>query len=286
MSIAKTTLLSHIFNEEYLLPFWLHHHKDMFDEIVIIDYKSTDKSIEICKSICPECKIIQTRNDLFGAHEVDREIMDIENTIEGIKLVLNTTEFLFCENTAKDMFIDTVEPTSYYIRAISPYSFDHYNITNNYDLFYNLLQNEVVYHYDRPGARYLHNFPNGNYHIGRHYTHNNTIMTNKAHIVWFGFYPMNDNLLKRKLQIQQKVPQHDKDVGWGIQHLYTKDKMLDINNSKSTSGKPLREINLSLYNLLSSKYLAAQIKVEKEKGDKEEDEEKSKEDEEVVAQLK
>ena len=53
MSIIRTTLLTNIFNEEYLLPFWLNHHKNMFDEIIIIDYNSTDKSIEICKSICP-----------------------------------------------------------------------------------------------------------------------------------------------------------------------------------------------------------------------------------------
>ena len=36
MSVTKTTLISHIFNEEYLLPFWLRHHKNMFDEIIII----------------------------------------------------------------------------------------------------------------------------------------------------------------------------------------------------------------------------------------------------------
>ncbi len=40
----KTTLVSHIFNEEYLIPFWLNHHKTMFDQIIIIDYNSTDKS--------------------------------------------------------------------------------------------------------------------------------------------------------------------------------------------------------------------------------------------------
>ena len=97
MSIIKTTLLTNIFNEEYLLPFWLNHHKDMFDEIIVIDYNSTDKSIEICKNICPKCKIITTVNNYFGAKEIDEEFLSIENNIEGIKIVLNTTEFLFCE---------------------------------------------------------------------------------------------------------------------------------------------------------------------------------------------
>ena len=65
MNTDKKTLITHIFNEEYLLPFWLHHHKDMFDEIVIIDYNSTDNSIEICKNIYPRCQIINTQNKFF-----------------------------------------------------------------------------------------------------------------------------------------------------------------------------------------------------------------------------
>ena len=51
MSSLKKTCLIHIYNEEYLLPFWLNHHKDIFDDIIIIDYNSTDKSLEICKEI-------------------------------------------------------------------------------------------------------------------------------------------------------------------------------------------------------------------------------------------
>jgi len=35
-------LFSHIYNEEYLLPFWLKHHKKIFDHGVIIDNFSTD----------------------------------------------------------------------------------------------------------------------------------------------------------------------------------------------------------------------------------------------------
>ena len=250
----KTTLLTHIFNEEYLLPFWLNHHKNMFDEIIVIDYNSTDKSIEICKSICPECKIITTRNKSFGAEETDKEIMDTEDTIEGIKIVLNTTEFLFCENSIKELFIHNTQPVSYAVTAISPYSKYSYNINNNYELFTNLFNEDVVYHHDR-GTRQLHNFRNGNYTIGRHSTNNNSVPTSKAHIIWMGYYPMNDNLLKRKLQIQQNIPQKNKDCGFGFHHLFSKDTLLNINNEKSTTGVPLKTINLDLYNLLSMKYL-------------------------------
>jgi len=253
MSITKTTLLTNVFNEEYLLPFWLHHHKNMFDEIVVIDYNSTDKSIEICKNICPDCKIIKTRNEYFDAEEIDKEFMDIENTIDGIKMVLNTTEFLICETSIKEIFMNDTEPISYAINAITPYSKNTYTINSHYELFRNLLNNDIVYHNDR-GVRQIHNFQNGRYTTGRHGTHNRSISTTKAHIVWLGYYPMNDQLLQRKLQIQQNIPQRDKDRGYGFQHLFDKDKMLSINNEKSASGASFKDINLPLYNLLSAKY--------------------------------
>ena len=106
----------------------------MFDEMIVIDYNSTDNSIEICKSICPECKIIKTRNKWFDAEEIDKEFMDIENKIEGIKIVLNTTEFLFSENSIKDLFMDNTQPFSYDITCTSPYSKNSYEINNNYEL--------------------------------------------------------------------------------------------------------------------------------------------------------
>jgi len=250
-----TTLISHIFNEEYLLPFWLNHHKNMFDKICIVDYNSTDKSIEICKSICPDCKIIKTQNKCFDAVKVDAEIMYIENHINGIKIVLNVTEFLFCNNSVKDIFTAYNNPISFAITSLTPYSINTYDNIANYDeLIMNLLNNDVVYHKDREGARYLHNFSNGKYNAGRHHSYNHSIPTNEAHIIWLGFYPMNDKLLKRKLQIQRNIPQTDKDKGFGFQHLFTKDKLLSINNEKSINGKSLKDINLSLYTLLNNRY--------------------------------
>lgn len=246
----KTTLISHIFNEEYLLPFWLTHHKNMFDQILIVDYNSTDKSLEICKSICPECIIIKTQNQYFDAITIDVEIMNIENSIEGIKIVLNTTEFLFCEVPIKDLFVNE-ETVSYSINAISPYSANTYEINNINELFKNLLNSDVLYHCER-GSRQLHNYINGGYDIGRHNTINPTRTTDNAHIIWFGFYPMNENLLKRKLQIQQNMSERDKQKGFGFQHLFSKEKMLSINSDKSSNGQSFVNINPNLYNLLIS----------------------------------
>ena len=89
------TVLSHFYNEEYLLPWWLNHHKKYFDHGIMIDYHSTDTSVEIIKSICPTWDIITTRNDCFDARKVDEEVMYYESQISGWKMTLNSTEFLY-----------------------------------------------------------------------------------------------------------------------------------------------------------------------------------------------
>jgi hypothetical protein len=245
---GKTNLLTHIFNEEYLLPHWLKHHKNMFDNIIIVDYNSTDNSIKICREICPDCIIIKTRNDCFGACEVDIEMMNIESAIYGIKIVLNTTEFLICECPIKDIFSGEQHPISYAIDSVSPYSINNYNLTDDDTIFSNLLNSDVVYHFDR-GSRQLHNHDNGRYTTGRHGTFNTQHETNKAHIICFGNFPMNDKSMKRKLQIQQNIPQRDKDCGYGYHHLWSEDKIMSVINEKSMSGLPLKDIHPRLHSL-------------------------------------
>jgi hypothetical protein len=248
----RTTLLTHIFNEEYLLPFWLQHHKNMFDDIVIVDYNSTDKSIEICKTICPTCKIIKTRNEWFDAVQVDREIMDIEDTITGIKIVLNVTEFLFCETSIKDLFENNNNLLSYGITSVSPFSKNIYNINSLDELFKNLFNDDVVFQKDTRirSARYIHNHPNGSYHVGRHNTNHNSLPTNNAHIIWFGYYPMNEHLMKRKLQIKQNISENDKQSGLGYHHLLDRSILESLNVEATETGKKFKDVNEKLYNLL------------------------------------
>jgi hypothetical protein len=100
----------------------------------------------------------------------------------------------------------------------------------------------------------VHNYPNGEYGIGRHNTRNPTTITDKAHIVWFGYYPFNENLLKRKLQIIDNYPMSDKEKGYGIHHLYNRDQLLNINEEKSRSGRSLRDVNIKLYEIIERTY--------------------------------
>ena len=114
------TIISHFFNEEYLLPFWLEYHSTIFENGVMIDYCSTDNSTKIINKICPNWKIIKTKNiksngsPNFEAKLVDDEVKEIEKTIEGYKICLNTTEFLFFEQSTTEEFINSLSPNMYY----------------------------------------------------------------------------------------------------------------------------------------------------------------------------
>lgn len=249
----KSTCFINIFNEEYLLPFWLHHHKDIFDKIVVVDYRSTDASMELCRRICPSCEIRTTRNEYFGAVEIDKEFMDLEQETEGIKMVLNVTEFLITEKPLKEIFLAYTDPVSLEMIVKAPHSSNTYMIQNNYELFHNLLNDDIRYSEYR-GSRQIHTFPHGNYTWGRHSTNHPTVRTEEMFVLWFGFYPMNDALLKRKLQIQQNMPQSDKQRGLGFQHLWSREQMLHENAVKAEQGKPLQELCPKLYDLLQKRY--------------------------------
>ncbi len=250
-----TTVITHIYNEEYLLPFWLEHHSKIFDHGIIIDYRSTDSSLEICKRICPTWSIITSKNKNFSAHDVDVEVMAIENTCEGLKIALNTTEFLFTNTSInllfknyedKEVCIAINSTTPYYNKFIYP--------TDINSLKNILLDPSLKYKKnDRPGPtgyRFLHNYSNGRYTLGRHTSEHNSTVLDELQIVWLGYFPWNEHLIKRKLQIKHNVPQHDKNSGAGFQHLYTIEQMEEKLSYGYLNGNPLSDENINLYNIL------------------------------------
>jgi hypothetical protein len=98
ISDFKITLFAHVRNEEELIPYWLKHHKHMFDHGVIIDYFSSDNTINIIKEICPSWEIVEPTEE-FGA--CVNLIHDLECKYNGWKITLNVTEFLFIDNLRK-----------------------------------------------------------------------------------------------------------------------------------------------------------------------------------------
>lgn len=165
---------------------------------------------------------------------------------------MNTTEFLFCENPIKEVFDENIQ-TSFSVMQINAYSPNECDPSSINELFGSLLNDNIKFYYDR-GERYIHNFQHGNYTLGRHSTKNPIIHTNKFHIIYLGFCPINSKTLDRKLQIQKNISERDKKLGLGKHHLMTKEQILSLIQGKINinNENSLQKMNSSLFHLLNA----------------------------------
>jgi hypothetical protein len=203
----------------------------LLDHGIIIDYYSTDRSIDIIRTFCPTWTIVKTKNinsngtPNFDALLIDQEVNEIEKTIKEYKICLNITEFFIILN---EEFLTNV------IHRIPIYSMMSTN--NNpknivdflkVDLF--KLRSTPNIQFDR-GYRTLHNKDFIHYHPGRHYIHDgqgDTIQSTDFIILWSELYPFNEKFIERKLQIKNNMSQRDKQCGNGFQHLMLEDELHD-----------------------------------------------------------
>ena len=216
----KLTVISGIFNEEYLLPFWLEHHRKVFDHGVLIDWHSTDRSLEIIRELCPTWEIRTTINTTFGADEIDQELMSIEREFEGYKMVLNTTEFLISAKPIRELIQDTPN-SNYSIQGLAA-------ISSDVDTYPQTLQ-EMMSRVERVNLtrrmyRSLFSYPDGMYGLGRHYPTHPITANIPAYVLWFGFYPWNERAIARKLQIADRIPVHDRVRGYSYHHRWNRDE--------------------------------------------------------------
>lgn len=215
----ETLVIMHFYNEEFYLPYWIKHHLKLFDHGVLIDYASTDSSVEICKKLCPTWEVIPSRNKLFDAVEVDREVMDIESNFSKCwKMVLNTTEFMMvpdlkvyiqkcgknkCVTTKGILMIDTPEEC---YNPVAP------DLPLHLQRHHGYMENPFIK--PRTRCRIFHKHKNGNYLMGRHYTHHEAPYVEGAYCQWWGFSPWYIQRTRR-LQFKHKIPPDHLKRGWG-----------------------------------------------------------------------
>lgn len=218
------TVICHFHNEEYLLPFWLKHHKTMFDNGIMINYHSTDSSVEVIKEICPNWQIIDTKNEDFGALEVDAEICLIEKDIIGWRMVLNTTEFLIGDIDANCN--DKNIGCKYVPSAIMvcPLEMEGLNPDPNKLLCEQFTHgiyadNQIAITKRAMRRISSYSYP---YTVGRHYLDppNSDLV-----ILWYRNSPYNESMIKRNLQIQERIPHRDKIRGFGFQHSVDRNRL-------------------------------------------------------------
>ena len=236
--MSKLTIISHFYNEEYLLPWWLEHHKNIFDDGIMIDYDSTDSSVDIISNICPNWKIVRSRNQYFDAPLVDQEVMDYESEIDGIKVCLNTTEFLIA-NTAS-ILEQMQDKTCLQIKRICMIDVEPEIVVDKKEKLvdkktsgfclenararFNLFSLPMPY-------RYIHKHKNGAYSFGRHSTLHSTDAVLKEPILLYGKYsPWTHQTIDRRLVIKNKIPEHNIRQGLGTHHLASLSDIIEEKN--------------------------------------------------------
>ena len=240
-------LVSHIRNEEYLLPFWLRHHKKYFDHGVIVDYNSTDNSVEVIKEICPEWDVIPSRNDKMETLIMDREIEDIEAFYSGCwKMCLSTTEFLVGDYNKLNssplnshifvpafQMVDSPEnegkyPDNDIDLILQRTDGIHFNDTINYpsepfmpsSVWETNIRKNWTSGWSTRRARLLHSYDKLTYPVGRHFSNFNEI-SNDFIILYYRFSPFNKTTLSRITGIQDNLTEEDKQKGYGFEHFMT-----------------------------------------------------------------
>lgn len=221
MSSIKTLLVAHFYNEEFLLPFWIKQHIGMFDDVVMLDYDSTDSSVEIIKKLAPHWQIRKSRNRYFEPAPTDHEVMDVELEFEGYwKMCLNITEFIVMpELNLKKFIADALEkrPDTTCISSRGAWMVDAPEdadkpVCSNTPLYAQRLRGNLG---GTNRNRILHKMPHGAYSDGRHSTHLKKIDSNEIfskdlfYCLWYGWSPYCDSLRKRKMQIKNKMHPND-----------------------------------------------------------------------------
>ncbi|MBU3580228.1 glycosyltransferase family 2 protein [Polynucleobacter sp. 73C-SIWE] len=264
------TVICHFYNESYLLPWWLNHHKNIFDHGIMINHRSTDSSVDIIKKITPNWDIVETRLSEFDAYMTDLEVMNYEEQVTGFKIALNVTEFLMptlpleqiehaiqklgrvgCAASGMICVDNNISITPNYDSPLQTQKYFGYDDNLIIDQRSRMLLGQSPYPYRN---RFYHSHKVGMYQPGRHlsYHHDANFRVNELMIFHYGYAPWNESFLARKIQIKDKVSKGDISRNWGLQHLkgyeelnsdFEKQKILSIDlNTHPFAGQALKHL--------------------------------------------
>ena len=222
----RSVVITQVYNEEYLLPWWLEHHKQIFDHGVILDYASTDASKECYADLVPNWEVVSFGAGDFSAEGADRRVMEAECSFDCWKMSLNSTEFLSCHDFGA--FRERLESdvnVAFAIRGAimvdpvgEPAPQRGVPLIQQRSVGY--FEDERISHSERQRSRILHRAEHGHYDLGRHRSHlPTTYHPPGALVLWFGFSPWTEEFIARKLQIKERIPESDRVRSLGKQHL-------------------------------------------------------------------
>jgi hypothetical protein len=241
----KITVLTNVFNEEYLMPFWLEHHRSMFDHGIVFDWGCTDRSMDIVREMCPTWEIRKAidshpskRLEKFDAFENDILLMVAEMNIEGYKIVLNTTEFLMTPGPIRNYLSEDLG--SYYpLRSLIALSSKESQYPTTLREFFDGVESLEM---NSRKHRMIHSWDHGHYSLGRHEITLPVTGWIEPFILWCGCYPWNSQLIQRGLQIKDKIPDSDYEKGISYHHRFSLEERESIRNGHIERSIPVSDV--------------------------------------------
>lgn len=237
-------LLSDFFNEELLLPYWIRHHAPMFDMAILIDYNSTDQSLDIIRrEALKGWRVVRTPNKNFDAEMADKELMDYEAMYpKAWKIVLTTTEFLVHSNL-RAMLAEAENNRStmaFRFRSLIMTGNDSVPFKRNMPLLKQ--RSQYAYNPNQPNekfgitiySRYLHRYPFARYDIGRHNLRAMSWQWASVGFIAKYTYTPWPEVINRKLQIRARIPTSDFHRGLSFHHDITLDRLKHIKKKRRT----------------------------------------------------
>ena len=106
-SRKRTAMVTHFRDEEMMLPFFIIQHAPLFDEVIGIDFESTDKSVEIWNDFAPPGwqLVPSNQGSAFDAEKLDLQVMEVERRFPHHWVIaLTSTEFLVYPYMKLDLF--------------------------------------------------------------------------------------------------------------------------------------------------------------------------------------
>jgi len=254
-------VVTHIKNEQYLLRWWLKHHYEKFDYGVIVDYNSTDKSLDVVRELAPNWQIIQSRNLFLDSIECDREIVDIQKSLyekypDAWIVTLTVTEFLIGNTNILDektdkqkVFIPVypmVDSEENYLKEPDPnlslvqQRTNGIHWTNPNIICYTNLEAGGYFNKD---CRCLHNYPVDYLEVqgGRHYSVDRQFISTEFGILWYFFSPYTEKFINRRLSIKNYASDQDKRKNRGVQHYMDEDLLYKMFKQHQTYAIDLSE---------------------------------------------
>lgn len=233
------TVISHFYNEEYLLPWWLKHHVKLFDYGVMINHGSTDSSVEIIRKYAPHWRIVNSKLLEFDAFLTDFEVMEYELQLPPCwKIALTITEFLLPALPLELIEREVEKNNLTGISTIGYWGIDNEpDVNPSYDFPFPVQKHWGFNEIEKLNAtglshpvmqRFYHKTPVGMYTPGRHRSYNpdSRFKANELLIYKLAYTPWNSEFQKRKTQAAIKVPASGLKFGFS-NHLVRKLPELD-----------------------------------------------------------